>query len=79
MSSDDIYGKREPSGPNRRKRSAISQRRDEYLRATGGEALPHRRHHKHHHRSYGWKLSLLGSGLLALLIAGALWWLVHGR
>ncbi|MEI8206908.1 MAG: hypothetical protein WCG03_08525 [Kiritimatiellales bacterium] len=77
--SSDIYGRQESLLPSRRKRSAVSQRRDEYLRATGGEAAPRRHHHHHHRQSYGWKASLFGLGVLALLIAVALWWRMSGR
>jgi len=72
-------------GPNesRGKSRAVSQRRDEYLRATGGEIVPHRRHHRHHHgrhrQSSGWTVALFGLGVLALLIAGVLWWLMSQR
>ena len=77
--SSDIYGMRESPDPNRKKRSATSQRRDEYLRATGGESL-HRHHHGHHHRSSsGWKAALFGLAVLALLIAVALWWRLRGQ
>ena len=86
MPSDDIYGMRESSDPNRRKRSAVSQRRDEYLRAIGEETVHRRRHHRHHgehHQSSGRKAAVLYSflslGALMLLIAGAVWWLMHKR
>ena len=67
----DIYKLQEPPGSSRGKRSAVSQRRDEYLRATGEEVVPHHRHHprRHHHRSSGEKVAFFGFGLLALLTA----------
>jgi len=78
--SSDIYGMQEPLAPNRRKRSAISQRRDEYLRARGEEPVRHYRHHHGSHRqSYGWKAALFSLAVLALLIAVALWWRLRGR
>jgi len=68
--SSDIYGMQEPPAPSRRKRSATSQRRDEYLRAIGEEAAPHRHHHHgHHRRSFRRKAVLYGLGVLALLAA----------
>lgn len=75
--STDIYEVKVVPEKNRKKHQAVSQRRDEYLRATGGEAVPHRRH-RHHHASHrqssGWIFALFGLGMLALLVAGALWW-----
>jgi len=69
--SSDIYGMQEPPAPSRRKRSATSQRRDEYLRAIGEEAAPHRHHHHHghHRRSFRRKAVLYGLGVMALLAA----------
>ncbi len=69
--SSDIYGMQEPPVSNRKKRSAISQRRDEYLRARGEEAVPHHQHHsrKKHHRSLKQKVALVGLGVLTLLTA----------
>lgn len=82
MSSDDIYGMREPRGSRRRKCPAVSQRRDEYLRAIGEEPVHHRRRHRHH-QSPGLKAAVLyaflGLSVLALMAAGAFWWLMHGR
>ena len=69
MPSSDIYGMQEPSVPRRGKRSAVSQRRDEYLRARGEESAPRHHHHRHHRRSFGRKVALFGFGVLALLTA----------
>ena len=79
--SSDIYEAREPADQGRKRRSAVSQRRDEYLRATGGEVVPH---HRHHHQSRrrrvsAWKAVVLGFGVFVLLAAGALWWLMSKR
>ena len=69
MSGGDIYGMKEPPVSSRSKRSVVSQRRDEYLRARGEEIVPHHRHHHHrqHSRSLGQKIALFGFGVLALL------------
>lgn len=77
MSSSDIYETKETLSRSREKNQAISQRRDEYLRATGGEVVTHshHRHQTHHHRVSTWNLLLFGLGLLVLFIAGGLWWL----
>jgi hypothetical protein len=80
--SSDIYDMKQAPDENGRKNSAVSQRRNEYLRATGGEVVPHRRHHHHHSQnsqSSGWIAALFGLGVLALLVAGAVWWLVSKR
>jgi hypothetical protein len=79
--SSDIYESRESVSRGSRRGSAISQRRDEYLRATGGEVVPHHRHHHkgRRYRSVGWKAVLLGFGVLVLLAAGAFWWLMNKR
>lgn len=79
--SSDIYEAREPADQGRKRRSAVSQRRDEYLRATGGEVVPH---HRHHHQSRrrrvsAWKAVMLWFGVLVLLAAGALLWLMSKR
>jgi len=80
MAADDIYGRRDPPAPSRRKRSATSQRRDAYLRGRGEEPVHHHRHHhESSHRSYGWRAPLFSLGMLALLIAVALWWRLSGR
>jgi len=79
--SSDIYGAREPADQGGKRHSAVSQRRDEYLRATGGEVVPHHRHH-HQSRRRGtsaWKAVVTGFGVLVLLAAGALWWLMIKR
>ena len=76
----DIYGANPAPKESRRKHQAISQRRDEYLRATGGEAVHHRHHHHQHQqrerrrRFPWWKAVLLGLGLLVLAVAGLAWW-----
>ena len=81
----DIYGANPAPKESRRKNQAISQRRDEYLRATGGEAVHqrHRHHHQHQHqhrerhrRFPRWKAVLLGLGVLVLAIAGLVWWMM---
>ena len=74
----DIYGTNPAPNECRRKHQAVSQRRDEYLRATGGEAAHHRRHRRHNHERHQrfswWKAVLLGLGLLVLAVAGLVWW-----
>jgi hypothetical protein len=79
--SSDIYEAREPADQGRKRRAAVSQRRDEYLRATGGEVVPHRRHHHQgQHSRTAWKAAVvLGFGLFVLLAAGAFWWLMSKR
>lgn len=83
--SSDIYETKEPPVNSRRKSPAVSQRRDEYLRATGGEVVPHHRHrhhhghHGHHRQSSGWIATLFGLGVVALLGAVAFWWLMNRR
>lgn len=79
--SSDIYEARESADQGRKRGSAVSQRRDEYLRATGGEVVPHHRHHQQgrHHRSSGWKAVAMGFGVFILLAAGAFWWLMSKR
>lgn len=69
--SSDIYGMQEPPVSNRKRRSAVSQRRNEYLRARGEEPVPHHQHHprRQHHRSFGQKVALVGFGVLTLLTA----------
>lgn len=78
--SSDIYDTKEPV-QNRRRSPVISQRRDEYLKATGGDVVPHRRrrHHGRHRRSSGWIAALFSLGILALLIAIAIWWQMSRR
>ena len=65
--SSDIYGIKDPPVSNRKKRVAVSQRRDEYLRAIGEELDPHHHHHRRHHRSFRRKAVFFGLGVLALL------------
>jgi hypothetical protein len=80
--SSDIYEARESADQGRRRGSAVSQRRDEYLRASGGDVVPHYHRHPHqgrHHRSSGWKAVALGFGVFILLAAGAFWWLMSKR
>jgi hypothetical protein len=69
--SPDIYERQDPPVPTRGKSSAVSQRRNEYLRAIGAEPVPHHPHHprKKHHRSFGQKIVFFGFGVLALLAA----------
>lgn len=71
MASSDIYETKRAPNQNQTRSPAVSQRRDEYLRATGGESVPrpHRRHHGRHHRFFGLKVGFFGFGVLALLIA----------
>jgi hypothetical protein len=83
--SSDIYETKESPNQSRIKGPPVSPRRNEYLKATGGEAVPHphRRHHGRPHRASGRdtavRMMILSLGLLALLAAGVLWWLTAGR
>jgi hypothetical protein len=81
MDTSDIYSSQEKPNNGRKPLRAVSQRRDEYLRATGGESV-HRHHHQEHHHheqpnpASGSKIVLPGLGVLLLLVAGALWWVL---
>jgi hypothetical protein len=84
MEESDIYTRAEPPDHSRSPLRAVSQRRDAYLRATGGESVHrHHRHHHHHHHHHeqlsppaGSKIVLPGLLGLIVLLAGALWWLL---